>query len=387
MLWRNKQNPEARVFRRGSFVLFLLCLLPGLGCEPFVDTLDFERRDAPIFRARELQQPAPTSELKVMAWNLKFGAGRVDFFFDFWGDRVQMSLDEVEANMEGIYQLIREYDPDVVLASEVDVNSRRSAFVDMVQGLLDNTGLNYGSYHQTWNVRYAPYNGIGGLDMGNAILSKYPIVKAEDIRQQDRTDLNPVYELLYLHRVVGRAEIEVGARRVAAFVVHTEAYDQDGTKSRQLDQVHRLMKEETLPFVCGGDFNELPPGSVRVVDFPDERASSKGTDFEQPPYSPEDMRPFFDDFNPAITLEMYGETEETQQRYYTHSILGPHMTGEMDGLPGFWNRTLDYLFIRPDQEWKAGSTDVLQSPGRLDITSDPMLLSDHAPVVGTWVLP
>jgi hypothetical protein len=43
------------------------------------------------------------------------------------------------------------------------------------------------------------------------------------------------------------------------------------------------------------------------------------------------------------------------------------------------------LFIKKTDTWEPGSTDVLQSPGRQGITSDPMQLSDHAPVVGTWV--
>ena len=57
------------------------------------------------------------------------------------------------------------------------------------------------------------------------------------------------------------------------------------------------------------------------------------------------------------------------------------------GVPGFWNRTLDYLFVSPPGDWAPGTTDTQQSPGRLGIASNPMLLSDHCPVVGVWSLP
>jgi len=94
---------------------------------------------------------------------------------------------------------------------------------------------------------------------------------------------------------------------------------------------------------------------------------------------------------PAITLERYGTTPQSQQRYFTHTVLGPDDKDE-DGEAGFWNRTLDYLFVT-EGSWVEGSTDVLQTTGQSVggdqglgpvIQSDPMRLSDHAPVVGIW---
>ncbi len=374
-------------------LLALLC-----GCEPPADTLDFEREAVPVWRASTLTPAAEAPpSLKVMAWNIKYGAGRIDFWFDFWGDRVQLSIDEVETNMGAIYRLIDEYDPDVLITSEIEVNSRRSAYFDMVQGILDHTKLNYAAYIQTWDSRYVPQEGLGRMDLGNAIFSKYPIKQAERIRQEDRTDQPPHVRYFYIHRAVGRAVIDVGGREVAAYAVHTEAYDQDGTKQKHIAQIHELVKAETLPFVLGGDFNELPPlcdervagacdGVLQLSGFNDERESSKGTDYEQPPYTPHVMKPLFDEFAPSITLDQYGLTRESQQRYFTHTVLGPDTISEIDGQPGFWNRTLDYLFVRQQDGWVPGTTAVLQRPGDLGIQSDPMRLSDHAPTVGTWRL-
>jgi endonuclease/exonuclease/phosphatase (EEP) superfamily protein YafD len=184
---------------------------------------------------------------------------------------------------------------------------------------------------------------------------------------------------------VGRAELDLGSRSVTALVVHTEAYDQDGTKGRQLEQIHELLLEEREPFVVGGDFNALPPTAVKIEDFPDEHPDAKGTDFEQPPYDLGELEPFFDDYSSAIALERIGTTPEEQSSFYTHSVIGRDKTGT-DGEPGFWNRTLDYLFVRTSDSWR--DSDVLQLPGRghPPIESDPMLLSDHCPVVGVWEL-
>jgi hypothetical protein len=233
-----------------------------------------------------------------------------------------------------------------------------------------------------------PNEGVGRVDMGNCIFSRFPIVANERISQVDRTDQDPLTRSFYLHRGVGRAVLDVGGRQLAVYAVHTEAYDMDGTNSRQQQQILELTRAEKLPFVLAGDFNALPPTSIKSSKFPDEHPSSIGTDFEQPPYRLTDLQPFYDELQPAITLGRYGTTVEQQSRYYTHSVIGPAITGT-DGKPGFWNRKLDYLFVKGPDSW--GATDVLQRSGdgaglagEAGIASEPVQLSDHCPVVGIW---
>ena len=50
-----------------------------------------------------------------------------------------------------------------MMAEEIEVNSRRSAYYNMVQGILDNTKLNYGAYMQTWKSRYIAAEGLGRM--------------------------------------------------------------------------------------------------------------------------------------------------------------------------------------------------------------------------------
>ena len=362
-------------------------LLPGLigSCEPLADDLDFDRQQVAVFQ-RSTPVPAPPnpSTLKVMTWNIKFGAARVDFWFDYWGDATEMSYGVVANNLENICTLIREVNPDILMTEEIAVNSRSSAYVDMVQYLMECSNLNEAAYFQTWNTRYLPAEGVGRVDQGNAIFSRYPIDFAERIKQPDRTDQDSLHELYYLHRMIGRAVIRTSeSDKITAFVVHTEAYDRDGTKSRQIEQIYEEINKETQPFVVGGDFNELPPTAVKIQSFPDEHPDTIGTEFEQPPYTPEIMQKFYDKYNPAIALEDYGTTEASQRKYYSHSLIGPDKTGR-DGKPGYWNRTLDYLFCSSRGDWQAGESDVLQTKGRQGIKSDPLWLSDHAPVVGRW---
>jgi endonuclease/exonuclease/phosphatase family metal-dependent hydrolase len=362
------------------------CTALACGCEPPADDFNFDRQDAPVFTRSEVLPPAESapSKLRVMTYNIKFGAARADFWFDYWGGQVQVPYEVVAANMENIYSLIRQVDPDVLILEEVDVDSRRSAYYDMVQGTLEGTHLNYGAYIQDWKSRWVTAEETGRTDMGDAIFSKYPITAAERIRQRDRTDLTGVIVFFYTHYMIGHATIDVGGgRSVAAYSIHAEGYDRDGTKTAQLQKLHDTVMSETLPLVLGGDFNELPPTAVKTTGFPDESPKAAGTEFELPPYTPERMRKFYDDLSPCITLDEYGATEQVQSHYYSHSVVGP-LGKDNQGNPGFWNRTLDYLFASKKTGWEAGSSDVLQGPGRQGISADPLLLSDHAPVVGTW---
>ncbi|MBE2252690.1 MAG: endonuclease/exonuclease/phosphatase family protein [Myxococcus sp.] len=378
-----------------------LALATLTACEWVADPMTYTREDVPRFKSKA-EHPAPAANptaLKVMAWNVKYGACRVDFWFDFWGDRTQLTTTEVTDCLTKIAALVRKYDPDVLITEEIEVGSKRSAYVDMPRFLLENTNLSYAMYAATWDSSYVPSDGVGRVNLGNAIHSRYPIVKAERIRQADRTDQDPLTATFYLKRGIARAELDLGGgRTVAIYGVHTEAYDQDGTKQKQIKQLYDLAKAESLPWMMGGDFNELPPvcderadagtpegceGKLRLKGFLDERASASGTQFEQPPYTPSVMKPFYDDFSPSITLARYGIGEAAQQRYFTHSVLGPDGKND-EGVPGNWNRTLDYLFIRQSDAWR--DTDVVQGPGVFGITQDAIRLSDHAPVVGTWEL-
>jgi len=112
----------------------------------------------------------------------------VDFWFDSWGDRVQLTSDETTSCLGKLATLIREYDPDILMTEEIEVDSKRSAYADMVRYFLENTDLGYGAYFETWNASYVPSEGLGRINLGNAIFSRSPIIRAERIRQVDRTD-------------------------------------------------------------------------------------------------------------------------------------------------------------------------------------------------------
>jgi endonuclease/exonuclease/phosphatase family metal-dependent hydrolase len=351
----------------------LALLLVATGCDPFGTGFD-PVEPAERYRAAELTPaPAPDGRIRVLNWNIKFGGARIDFFFDCFGDEVLMEREVVLGNLEALAAKIREIDPDIVLLQEVDVNSKRSAFVDELQWLLDHTALNHGVYASHWRADYVPSDGLGAMDDGNAILSRWPIGEATRIALPLRTDQSGLTRYFYLQRNVLRARVEVpGLGDLWVVNVHTDAYGKDGTKRRHIDGfVDELdaLDDDGALFVGGGDLNALPPGTEKQFDFPDTVCDDE--DFIADDYRGELgwLDPLYARYAPFVSTDVYAADNA---RWFSHTVDGR----------GFWNRQLDYLFT--NGAWIDGAS-VVHQDERTGVPSMP--LSDHAPVVAELRVP
>lgn len=329
-------------------------------CDPF-GTLFDDVEVADSYRARAIVEVPERSRLRVMTYNVKFGGGRIDFFFDCHGDEVLMSEDEVLEHLEGLAELIRAADPDVLFLQEVDVLSKRSAYVDQVQWLLDHTGLNYGEYASQWRADYVPSDGIGAVDSGNAILAKWPLENARRLALSLRSDQSSIERYFYLKRNVLTADLALSTP-VHLAVVHAAAYSTDGTKTDHIADFERVLDEADGMFIAGGDLNTLPPGSEKQHDFPDSACTD---DFVADDYREEEdlLQSLYDKYQTAIPLEDY---QADNARHFTHTTDGDD----------FWNRKLDYIFT--NAEVVSGSGVTHQDATTLGIETMP--LSDHAPI-------
>ena len=343
-------------------------------CDPFHTGFD-DVEAAQSYRARALTpaDDSPTA-LLVMTYNIKFGGGRIDFFFDCFGDRVLMSKAEVMTHLRGLAEKIDQVNPDVLVVQEVDVNSKRSAYVDQMQWLLDHTALNYGVYASQWKADFVPSDGIGAVDSGNGILSKYPLVDAERVALPLRSDQSGLERYFYLKRNVLTARLELADRDpIYMIATHSEAYAKDGTKQAHVDRFKAEMdrRSDRGHWVVGaGDLNTLPPGSEKQFDFPDSVCTDD--EFVADDYRRESelLVPLYDTYLPAIPLAEY---RRDNTRHFTHTT----------DKNGFWNRKLDYIFSNLKVVEGSGLTHQDSESG--DLPSMP--LSDHAPVSVELELP
>ena len=354
-------------------ILILVPILLSLfasNCEPLVDRFD-DIEDGVIYTAKNMTTP-PTkvANVKVMTWNIRFGAGRVPWFGDSCGDRVILTNDEVMSSLNGIAQKLYEEQPDILLLQEVDVNSKRSGYIDQVQWLLDFTYFNYATFASAWKVQFIPSDGLGRMNMGNAIFSRWKISQVERIQLPLRGDQDALTQYFYLRRNILKAKIAVpNVDNFYAVDVHASAFSRDDTKKKHIDIFKTELDKITESgeyFVAGGDLNELPPGAVKTNfcienlcsgENPDEK---EGCDFSKEVTWLQDL---YDTYIPAVRLDDYLANEEI---YFTST---PDWGGD-------WQKKLDYLFT--NYKWAVSS----------DIThQDATKLSDHTPVSASWEVP
>jgi len=349
-------------------------------CMPLHHTWD-DVEEFPVEAAlTHTSAPTDPRELRVLTYNLKFAGARVDFFFDGWGDRVHMTDREVAAHMDDLRKVIEETQPDVLLAQEVDRASTRSAYVDMVRDILDKTHFNYAAWVPVWEVDYVPEEGLGRVKMGQAVFSRWPIVRNTRIDLPQSTESSALVNTFWLHRAIQVTELDLGNGQVVSVVNnHPTAYALDGTKAIHLEMIYEASTNAFGPKLIGGDFNVIPPGSVQTEGFADN-APTNVPGVTEVSYTQEEMDallPFYRLWDAAIPLEAYQAEDSLvgQQAFTTHSVSGDV----------FWTQKLDYLFT--DMSFSEGHTLQSAGDGSPPLLSDPMRLSDHAPIFAVMELP
>ena len=315
-------------------------------CRSLVTT--YEDVESAIYYEDASQESAEfNNTLKVMTWNIRFGAGRIPFFGDSCGDRVLMTEPETLGYMDSIIVYINSTQPDVLLLQEVDISSKRSAYVNQLQYILDHTHLNYAAYASMWNAEIIPSDGLGKVDAGNAILSRWEITDAERIKLPLRTDQDALTQYFYLRRNILKAKINIPELDTTLYAVniHATAFATDDTKQKHIDKYEEVLEDldsQGFIFVTGGDLNSVPPGA-------------DPTDF------------CMDDIC-------------SDESFHTDADGGPHREGSyfnnFVGEPDLVQPKLDYLFTNY-KDWSiTGETH-----------NNIEKISDHAPVSATLTFP
>ena len=359
-------------------LLFLLSgsLLFLSACEPLATSFN-DVEDAVIYSKNTKDTPIqPDSTLKVMTWNIRFGIGRQPWFGDACGNKTVFKKEEVMPGLQAIVARIKQVRPDILFLQECDVKSNRTAYIDELQYILDNTYFNYAAYVPEWKSEFIPSDGLGRMDMGLVILSPWPITDAKRINLATRSDQAGIVNYFYLHSCIVTGRIKIpGFKEVPLLNIHASAFATDDTKKKHFEEFKAEMDKLAAAgeyFISGGDLNELPPGSDSTDYCLEDMCP--GESFHQPGdnpmhkdgsnYTPEAewLTPIYSAYKCAFPLNEY---QQNQPAHFTHTTRPEHT----------WDRTLDYLFT--NNRWRAGSA----------ITHQEFLTeSDHAPVSAEFVL-
>lgn len=303
--------------------------------------------------------------LTVMTYNVKYGGARFDFLEDCHGEKVLMTKEEVQANLSSLVRLIRAVSPDILFLQEVDFNAKRSAYVNQLNYILDSTNLNGGIYMPEWRADYVLNSGVGYINSGNAILTKWSVFNSTYIELPEAGTGSSNDNRFPKHQNLLATSIMLPSdEKLHLLCTRISPYSQNGKKA-QLEVVAQELaayQSEGKRFILGGDFSTLPPGSAKVSDFDDMVCNDIPSDFSQET----DWMSEFYIYNPAIALSDY-QTNNTP--YLTETKRSPENGG-------FWQRKTDYIFTNLSVVSQSGTT--LQSTvGEVNAE----MLSDHAAVV------
>ena len=358
-------------------VLFLFaCRLP-------VTTFD-DIEDAVYYAASSIQlAPTDVERLKVMTWNIRYGAARIPWFEDSCGDRVHMTESEVTSHLDSIAAYINADTIDILLLQEVDVSSKRSAYIDQVQYLLEKTHFNYAVYGSMWKSDIIPSGGLGKVDVGVAILSRWKLSEAERIQLPLREDQKFYEKYFYLRRCMVKAKLDIpGWDDLYAIDIHAASFSTDDTKQKHIIKYKNVLDDLTnldFHFVTGGDLNAIPP-EADSLDYcmedqctQDEyqwhtsndpahyhRKGSYYNNFEalgEYPSEPNLLTIIYDQYHSGIT-------DKNDVRNFTYGARNDNNPDKE-----YLDRKLDYLFTNYHDGFVSGKTH-----------QDAKLFSDHIPV-------
>lgn len=345
-------------------------------CTPLVDTIPDERKC--VYYSKTGTTPAPQKDtLLVMTWNIRFGCGaEILWFGDACGDRTVLYKKEVNSNLDRIVDEINRIKPDILLLQEVDYDAKRSAYVDQMQYIMDRTYFANGYFGTLWNSQFLPSDGLGRINEGNTILSRWPVSEGRLYPLPLRNDLDALTKYFYVRETVMSAKVTMsGNKEFYVINTHLSAFSTDDTKFRQLERYIDICDSISAigkPMITGGDYNLIPPNSAVddycFIDACEAESFHKPGDdpmHKEGSYYAEQinwLNPMYNKFSSSLPLDVFAQN---QSIYYSHTTKPE--------LP--WDRTLDYLFANRSFVEKSHKT-----------WQELRNHSDHAAVSALWII-
>lgn len=253
-----------------AFIIAVILVIAGI---PLLNAL-FSSKKAELGMIAPLADNphGPSTEVKVLSYNMAHCRGSYDFYGTNRGmDDLDMDLtidspEQVYRCLDDFAEFIANEKADIVLLQEVDKKAVWSFGIDFMPYLAEKAGLGYYAYGARHDLSVLPYfrKKSGGewiywlyFDLGNAILSKYPIVSAENKgfgEKGFRTWISG--EEKYLDAII---DIEGKDARVVS------THFGSGLKES------RVMIEEAgkspMPFVFGGTLHILVPAAKETCPW------------------------------------------------------------------------------------------------------------------------
>lgn len=229
--------------------------------------------------------------LRIVTFNTGYGAlgENADFFMD-GGQSVNSSTEvQVVNNMRAIEEILRGCEADLLLLQELDTDSDRSYHRNQWLQYEHDLADYESRFAYNYSCEFVPYpvpDFIGEVHSGIATYSRYDISSAT--RYSLPCPFSWPTRVANLKRCMLVTRIPLKDRDDQELVVvnvHLEAYDDGEGKAAQMEQVLQYLQEEYAKgnfVICGGDFNQVFPGTLNTYPIKDAASWTPGTLEELP---------------------------------------------------------------------------------------------------------
>lgn len=247
-----------RRWLKGLLLVLVVGILLLAGFILWASGSTLEASDYTYTTAYAAAPASPKDTLTVITYNIGYLSGMTN----------NRPLERTEAfmadNLNAAADLLCNAEADVIAFQEIDFAARRSYDVQQLDALAERCGFAASASVVNWDERYVPFPSMNPLRhfgrtvSGQAVLSRYPILRQERIAL-DRPPTPFYYDAFYLDRLAQVVEIDVG-HPLVIINVHLEAWHV-ATRERQAEAVRTLYQQVAAdrPTLLLGDFNsELP---------------------------------------------------------------------------------------------------------------------------------
>lgn len=298
--------------------------------------------------------------LRVMTYNIQYLAGKTYVFYydlpDNKGPDERPSPAQIATTLQGINDLIRAHNPDILLVQEFHDGAKATDYQDqlvLLQKALGNLAYPCTAQAFYWKADFVPHPRIlGAVGMKLGTLSRYRLDSATR-HQLPLIPADPLTQAFNLKRAVLQTQL-AGPLPVNIFNTHLDAFAQGSdTMQRQVAVLLSLLEQEDAaghPWLLGGDFNLLVPGAYTHL-----------APNQQYLYNPTtELTPLLKAYASVPAL---ADIQQAPEKWFTHFPNDKDVAGP--------DRTIDYLFY--SKQWQVKDAAVIR-----DHNSE--ALSDHLPV-------
>ena len=267
---------------KGIGVVLLVVLIAALAYAAYVFLSYYRIGDKELPVSNAVTESAETGkEMKLVSWNIGFGAYTQDFsfFMDGGTESWAKSKEDLDRNMTWIAEDLADEKADFYMVQEVDFDSTRAYHVDEREYMIRKLPGYSHTFAQNYDspfLFYPFYQPHGASKSGLLTFSKYTITGAFRKEVPVESGFTKILDLDRCYSV-NRVKLKAG-NELVLYNVHLSAYTSDGKITSE--QLRLLIKDMQNEYnrgnfcIAGGDFNKDMLGNSGEIFGTDYSGSS-----------------------------------------------------------------------------------------------------------------